>query len=1027
MSISDTRQAQKFASIAEVAAAETKLLLAEVEKAPEYANEARLYAEAASASATSAQQQAEIASSAASESVSAAQASADNATTIINQQLVDQQIQFQSFLSSYGLQFIGDYEDGPLAFTARNQYIRYDNTYWQVAASTNLPFTTSGNSSTSWSSDLPSLTPVSDDDALRSALSQDSGSSLIGFTDGRSVQENITSIKSDLLADGEILDALKSRVSLASAQAIKSTVIAASAMMIYVASYSGAYGQAVMYGASNYSRASYADDASRAGKDWLDIGIISGQALIYDAEGKAYKMEVADAIPTPYPFGYTPGMSDAAATLKSFASFISLGSGKMGLIPEGPVYTSGRVNFGSNVSLFAGSATSAFPTRSDSGVIVTKINGDQDGETCPMSFGSASRVSGFDFRGTASVDYQATTWPDRPNNSSYGLRVGTDSRVSQCRFMYHSVAGADFAPSCEFFQCGFSSNWQGLGTSSQSTGTSDYVVNNCTFAHNVNDGANLRGNCIRVVASRFEWNGGHGMSRNGGETEVTCCLFDRNAKSGARFNDNAWGGSFTGNYLMRNGAGGIKSCSYTPTGVAAGSVYTITVQLMPSGINYPISYTATSSDTAATVSAALASSINSNSALSSVLTDTSALPGALILRQTTLHGSFRADTVSSNITASGRFRGRGSNNPGTDAYLVVDSADSNHVSLGFVKYITFSGNRYRSGSDDAGNGANSPAHIYAVSNTVNSADNVFDASEEFQIGWNQNYVVDADDVGGVDGVFATGPNLAKFKRSMWGLDAFLRKPAPMFTLSDARSTAGLVHGTWGVAPANGVTATCGFNGVSRYAAINNMGLEFFTSSAGSVVSRWRMDSTGVLMPIADNAYSIGDSSHRITQLYATTSTIATSDGRLKTDVRKMSDNELKAASLLAKEIGFYKWLEQVQSKGEDARWHPGMTVQRAIEVMKECDLNPDEYSFICYDKWEDSYGWRPAYDRQISDSDGNPALNSEGEPLMETVEAERYLEKEAGDLYSFRFDQLMSFIAAGFEERLSRVESALNQ
>lgn len=198
MSISDTLAAQRYASRAEVAAAETKALLGEATKAPEYADEARIYAEQAAASSTSAQEQSSIASSAATEAVSAAQSAADNATTIIESQLTEQQEQFQNFLLSYGLQFIGDYEDGPLTFTARNQYIRYDETYWQVSSSTNLPFTTTGTNSSSWSNDLPSLTPISDDDALRSSLSSDSGSSLVGFVGGGTVQQQIISIKGDI-------------------------------------------------------------------------------------------------------------------------------------------------------------------------------------------------------------------------------------------------------------------------------------------------------------------------------------------------------------------------------------------------------------------------------------------------------------------------------------------------------------------------------------------------------------------------------------------------------------------------------------------------------------------------------------------------------------------------------------------------------------------------------------------------------------------------------------------------------------
>jgi len=209
MSISDTRAAQKYASIAEVAAAETKALLGEAAKAPEYADEARLYAEQSAASATSSQEQASIASSAANEAVSAAQSAADGATTIINNQLTEQQVQFQSFLSSYGLQFIGDYEDGPLTFSARNQYIRYEETYWQVAAATNLPFTTTGTGAASWTNDLPSLTPITDDDALRSSLSQDGGASMVGIGGGGTVQDYIDSSSNIIDASSSRIDSLE--------------------------------------------------------------------------------------------------------------------------------------------------------------------------------------------------------------------------------------------------------------------------------------------------------------------------------------------------------------------------------------------------------------------------------------------------------------------------------------------------------------------------------------------------------------------------------------------------------------------------------------------------------------------------------------------------------------------------------------------------------------------------------------------------------------------------------------------------
>ncbi|HGV3499483.1 TPA: hypothetical protein ACNGY8_005165, partial [Klebsiella michiganensis] len=42
--------------------------------------------------------------------------------------------QFQQFLLTSGYVFLGDYEDGPFQFSARNQYIRYNNQYYRLNA-----------------------------------------------------------------------------------------------------------------------------------------------------------------------------------------------------------------------------------------------------------------------------------------------------------------------------------------------------------------------------------------------------------------------------------------------------------------------------------------------------------------------------------------------------------------------------------------------------------------------------------------------------------------------------------------------------------------------------------------------------------------------------------------------------------------------------------------------------------------------------------------------------------------------------
>lgn len=153
------------------------------------------------------------------------------------------------------------------------------------------------------------------------------------------------------------------------------------------------------------------------------------------------------------------------------------------------------------------------------------------------------------------------------------------------------------------------------------------------------------------------------------------------------------------------------------------------------------------------------------------------------------------------------------------------------------------------------------------------------------------------------------------------------------------------------------------------------------------------------VPIDDNLTDCGFTGMRWRTVYAGTGTISTSDAREKTVVRGLSSAEIGAAKDLAKEIGAFKFLSAVAAKGEDARDHIGMTVQRAIEVMESHGLNPHSYSFICFDKW-----------------DAQPAQRGfDGSISSHAV--------EAGELYSFRMDGLLAFVAAGFEARLSALES----
>jgi len=176
----------------------------------------------------------------------------------------------------------------------------------------------------------------------------------------------------------------------------------------------------------------------------------------------------------------------------------------------------------------------------------------------------------------------------------------------------------------------------------------------------------------------------------------------------------------------------------------------------------------------------------------------------------------------------------------------------------------------------------------------------------------------------------------------------------------------------------------------------------------------------------DNANTLGAASYRWTTVYATTGTINTSDARAKTKVRTLADAEIEAAIEHSKEIGIFQWLDAVAKKGEKARQHIGMTVQRSIEIMESHGLDPMSYAFICHDVWDDEFKEHPAIPSveakdAVLDDEGN-----EVEPAIEAVEGKDAWTEQtqtAGDRYAFRYDQLNLFIARGIEARLAALEA----
>ena len=219
----------------------------------------------------------------------------------------------------------------------------------------------------------------------------------------------------------------------------------------------------------------------------------------------------------------------------------------------------------------------------------------------------------------------------------------------------------------------------------------------------------------------------------------------------------------------------------------------------------------------------------------------------------------------------------------------------------------------------------------------------------------------------------------------------------------------------------------GLVGAPSLAAKNdrNTGIYFPAADQLAIVTggvqRLLVDASGNHATGTDNAQTLGTASKRWSTVYAGTGTINTSDAREKTPVTPFNAAELGAATLMAKEIGSYQFLASIAEKGEAARHHIGLTVQRAIEIMEGNGLNPFKYGFICHDAWPEIVIEHPATEAVDDELDEDGNVIRPGTPAKD---ATTEIVQAAGDRYAFRYDQLALFIAAGFEARLSALETA---
>ena len=107
---------------------------------------------------------------------------------------------------------------------------------------------------------------------------------------------------------------------------------------------------------------------------------------------------------------------------------------------------------------------------------------------------------------------------------------------------------------------------------------------------------------------------------------------------------------------------------------------------------------------------------------------------------------------------------------------------------------------------------------------------------------------------------------------------------------------------------------------------------------------------------ADNDKDLGEASTRFIDIFATNSTIQTSDQNEKQDLASVTSKELNVAKKLSTLFKTYRWKDAVEKKGDKARTHTGIVAQDIQSAFSAEGLDASKYGLFTSDTWTNEEG-----------------------------------------------------------------------
>jgi hypothetical protein len=184
----------------------------------------------------------------------------------------------------------------------------------------------------------------------------------------------------------------------------------------------------------------------------------------------------------------------------------------------------------------------------------------------------------------------------------------------------------------------------------------------------------------------------------------------------------------------------------------------------------------------------------------------------------------------------------------------------------------------------------------------------------------------------------------------------------------------------------------------------------------------------------DNAIDLGNSGARFDDIYATNGTIQTSDQNEKQQIVSLTDAEITAAKAISKLFKTFKWNDSVAENGDNARTHTGVIAQQVETAMSDAGLDAGNYAFFISTTWWETQTEVAAVEAVAEE------LDEDGNVVTEAVEAQDAYTRT--DTYNtleeapegaternrkgIRYPELLSFIGAATEQRLTSIEARLD-